>query len=345
MSTHLSKLAAIVLMMMTLGCGRERNGSSTFSQSPCEANQWAIVPTHILTFPGSVGFKLIQVTLAVENNSPFWGQINTALGDPIRQSFLTTEEGLIYPAARQAMIEADIPYFAQVNDWWLVSSQLYTHSVSLIPPGFATHGEAMIGFDVVEDGYGNPNTWSQAVYQVADHQNKFTLTIPSLTISCIHQDNQNFQETIGPINVEVDGNIRQSTYPTARPDSEFTSIAEPITIPNKGVLELQDINYEAGMVDIRYLVMNFKLTNTSTNPEKYTSIRPILLGNDGLTRRPTYVYGPPGCSSEENFSASSAQSTNVTLCYQVGSKAANFKLLWIDEENGFLKVYDLPEGF
>lgn len=315
------------------------------NQSPCDANKWAIVPTQIVFSPGSVGFKLIDITLAIENNSPYWGQINTASGDPIRQSYLSTEGGFIYPAAKQVEIETNFTYAGQVNHWWEVSSQLYTQSLNSLPPGFAMRGEIMISFESIENGYGSPNTWSQAVFQVADHQYQYKMTIPSLTVSCIHQDGQKYDETIGPIHINIDENIRQPSYPTSRPDSEFPSITRSITISGQGMLEFQGINYQTGMAGFRYLVIDLKYTKTNPSLDATPYSKVILLGNDGLTRRLTYVYGPPGCSSEDSFNVDPGQPTNVKLCYLAGKQATSFKLLWVDIEKGIYQVYDLPDGF
>ena len=203
----------------------------------------------------------------------------------------------------------------------------------------------MIGFDQVEYGYGNPNTWSQVIFEVADPQVPTGITLPSLTISCIHPNRQEFQETIGPIHLGLDKDLHQLTYPTSRPDSDLSSITQPFTISNQGELRLQDIQVEAGMLGIKYLVMNFKYTNTSADSDNRTRISAFLLGNDGLARRHTYVYGPKGCSSTGTLSANSRQSSEVRLCFQVGNQAADFKFLWIDDEPDLLQVYDLPDGF
>ena len=375
MRTNKPKLTALLFLLITMGCGyRQPNilptaenraqGSQTAplvedtSQSQdqlptalhstpgaCQADKWAIIPTNLFASPGAVGLKILYIPLAIKNNSSYWGQIDTTSGDPIRQSYVTTEGGFEYPAAQQVKIVTEFPYAALLNKDRLVSSQFYITNLSFIPPGFAIHGEAMIGFDIIEYEYGSPNTWAQAVYQVADNQNHYRITIPSLTVSCIHQDNQKYQETIGPMIIGVDENLHQPMFPTTRPDSEFISITKPITLPNNGLLEFQGIEYADGMADIRFLVMNFKYSNDSLDDENPIKISAFLLGNDGLSRRLTFAYGPPGCSTDSSLSLSQGQSANIKLCYQIGSQAANFKFLWIDEEHAIFQIYNLPEGF
>jgi hypothetical protein len=336
MTTRKLRWAALALFMALNACTGLANASQPDS-SPCEADQWAIVPTKVFTLPGGVGFKLLYVTLAIENNSRYWGQIDTTAGDPIRQSYLTSEGGEESPALQQVQVETELRNLPQMNSLRYISSQLYTRGLRYIPPGFRLRGEAMISFEAVEAGYGTPSTWSQAVYRVAEQQNPRRITIPALTVTCIQPDGLELRETTGPIYLEVEEDIRQPGYPTSRPDSEFASITQPIRLPNQEALELQDIDYEAGMAGIRYLVIDFMPADTGEPAENLASFRPVLIGDDGLSRRITHIYGPPGCNP--------GPSATLRLCYHIGNQAANFKLVWVEEESGIFQVFDLPKGY
>ena len=324
---------------------QEATQNKLASYSPCEAEKWHLVPTHISAIPSSAGFKTVEVSLAVENTSAYWGQINTTQGDPIRQSYLETGEGDQYPAAEAIQMDNDSSGAGQNNAWRIVKSQLYTQSLRRIPPGFAIHGETMIGFDVIEYERGSPNTWSQAVFQVPDQAGQYLLTIPSLTVSCVYPDGQKYDETTGPIQIDLDAAVRQPVYPTSRLDSDFESITQPITVPELGLLEFQGAQFQRGMAGFKYLVMDFKYTRTSLDSDPSKINNAILVGDDGLTRRVTSVYAPPGCSTEKDLDMEPGQLSRIRLCYLAGSQAEHFKFLWVDETAGIFKVYNLPGGF
>lgn len=145
------------------------------TQSPCEANKWALIPTKLYSLPDRDGFKHIVVTLAVQNNSRSWGILYASDAE----TFVSTEGGFKYPSERFLFIGDN--YQSIIDSIGTASPRSDWTNSGLIPPGFTVRATL--------------DRFFLFIYRVAENQNHFKITV-SAHVSCVQSDGS---ESIGPL--------------------------------------------------------------------------------------------------------------------------------------------------
>jgi hypothetical protein len=299
--------------------------------TPCSSKDWSFIPTDVITVdPQHVssnrdysGFKFIVVPMAILNNSPYWGY----LGTRVRDTFVTTEDGFIYPPEGTSFY-TDFPYLAEsargLRGSWGIDSQLEISNLFLVPPGFTYHGSNK----PLNAVYGEPDTWLQLVFKVAEGQNHFFVTIPTVRIACLSPEGSYNYGQAGPIVLDLARDTREVVFPTDNPD-DYDPIDDPIIIEGLGSIDLIDIKRDG-----ESLFLDFQFTNASQGYEVGGKFDAYLIGDDGLFR--SYEC----CAS---FKAGPGQTSEFQVEFVTGSHTGSYKLLWIADDAS-RHIYNL-EGY
>ena len=313
------------------------------SLSACDSASWIVVPTAVYTQSWTDGYKVLLVTLAVQNNSAHWGRI---VSDPIPSSFVVSEDGYSYPAEQQFPIDRGIPYLGNTEGTMTVSSRLQVSQT--LPPGFAFRGWEPFGMGVLSDDiiYA-PGSWSQAVYRVAESQTHFYLVVPSMTIECwIPGEQRPIREVTVGQTIDLDNEVHELSFFGDHTDRAAAApLGEPIEIPGVGRLTLNEIGFEPGTAEMRFLVLRFEFQNASDGYETSGQFRADLWGSDGIVRTMARIYGPEGCNVLDGaLHAGPGQTEYVQICYHVGAQDLRYHLVWNDERLSQFKVFAIPEN-
>lgn len=316
--------------------------ASPASNTVCNGSQWHLVPIKVSVVedtapngtPVKSGFKYVIVDMALENQSPYWGQLEsndpTSFWNSPREVALTTEGGFAY----------------------LLEDQFSPHSSNVqtlilqypLPPGFSTRGNARTAKHSGASNFGQ----AQMSFKVATTQNHFRLNIAPQPVSCQlgpdaqHRDGK-FYDRTDQFSFDLDHDIRTPSYPSSQPDSSFETFT---TVKfQQGTLQLLDTHnipepteqpaFEpAGMptatptpVSAGWLALHFLFTNSNAGYEAGVTPLSYLIGDDGFVRGADASQFV--CPLLIGFSAGPGQTNDGTMCFFLGhTTATHFKFIW-----------------
>lgn len=311
--------------------------TNTLVPTVCNASMWRIIPESILSFPSDNGFKYIVIPFVVKNDSPYWGQLHWSAMDAVAGNWtVTTDGGFIYKAGGEVETGEQSPYQIYGGPD-VISTSLYNNlpdvsndSSVYFPPGYVFRGG-------IVDFYVTAGFFPQMVFGIAETQNPITITIPSLTVWCIHDDGQTFNETIAPLYLNLNTDIQQVPK-TDLPQLNHIDITAPIVIDGIGTLEYlgikrEDVDKTDCDQDNNCLItISYKFTNASSGYETSLGLDGLyLLGDDGLIR-PQYgfvatVVGP-------------GQTADVEVSFFSGPMTNKLMLIW--HLTNPYRIIDLP---
>lgn len=298
------------------------------SSSPgadCEGRNWNVVPTDVFEFPIEEGWKRVVVDLAIENASSYWGRITI---DPTQGSaLLTTEGGFSYQAeAGNLRIPAELS--TEYSGLNLRANQPI--NAPYLPPGFRASGYSERNLD--------PFLLS---FRVAETQTTYTLTLESVSVDCLLAGPESVTQTIPPVSLDLAKDVRTLSYPSDRPQSEFSGFLAPLYVADVGEFRFTDIRrkQDGGAYDLE---LHFLISNESQGYEisGHVGRDAYIIGDDGVVQRPQVAEG--------RFSAGPAQIVDSTMGFTAGSDTRNMKLVIPRITAGgrffnVLRIANLPE--
>lgn len=313
----------------------------TGEESICQSDKWKIIPERVLTFPGDNGFKKIVIPYVIKNDSPYWGRLRKGLA---AEWTVTTEDGFIYKtgATVEDSLQDIYQSYGQLN---VLGNTIWT---SLPEPDFSYRAEVYLPSGYVFRGYDletNVDAWRlpQLVFQVAETQNQFTISLNSLYIECIHDDGQIFEENLNPVilNLSTDIQTLPNTDLSLLPSQ---GINAPIILDDIGKLEYQGTklgtptledecfrDYQNDL-DVCYVMVLYRFTNASTGYETKLNIDGLyLIGDDGILRPQ---------SGWVETSVGPGQSTDITIRFSPGPKTDRLMIIWTYSSP--YRIIDLP---
>ena len=315
----------------------------------CQGNRWRIVPLAVYEYPLGDGWKLLIIPLAVENGSELWGNFS---GPSSYSGYnLTTEEEYTYGPYRVNYLrlppEVPSPYteYAEVTkqDGFFIHSKIRV--LGVLPPGFRSRGDS---FDIGPTYWGVPDSWSQVLFQVAENQEQFKLTIEGVGVSCILTDGSREWEVLGPFELDLNSDTVAIEFPTAKlADRVSQDFSSPFEI---GGASLQITNVYRGDTwfgdetgDL--VIIEFQVTNLSGGYEVSGEIKSYLIGDDGLIRRSG--CGLSGCGSDfpnlsGRFQVGPGQVGEASLGFIAPKEVGNLKFVVSHDQQGVYLVFDLP---
>ena len=315
-------------------------------EGACQGKRWRIVPLAVYEYPQGDGWKFLIIPLAVENGSELWGNF---VG-PINKGYnLTTEEGYSYGLYGSSWLGLqdvpDSPY----SGFGFVRGQI--RIVGVLPPGFRSRGGTV---DIGPTYWGAPNSWSQLVFQVAENQEQFKLTIQSARVHCILPDGSRESEILGPFELDLSTATAAVAFPS---DKLANQISQDFSLPFEiGGASLQITNVYRGDTwfgdetgDL--VIIEFQVTNLSGGYEVSGSIGSndsYLIGDDGLIRRSG--CGLSGCGSDfpslsGRFQVGPGQVGEASLGFIAPKEVGNLKFVVSHNQEGVYLVFDLPDDF
>jgi hypothetical protein len=323
--------------------------ASALTQTPeptlatiCAAEEWKVIPVtvysvdprYLLVAPHA-GYKYILVSFAVVNNSPYWGEIDSF--NPWTAT-IVTEGGFSYPTTELPQTQG-MPYCEENfpnSPRYCGMNRYYLPSGGILPPGFSIRGN----FHEMNHDYQLFHT----AFEVAESQNHFTIIFPRIHVRCFPpgKDPSGENEFVMNYALDLDQDAQEITFPEYRPDSQNPSITDTFDVPGIGTFQLQDISREQ---DGNVISMRFLFINASAGYEIYgpfSGSRGFLIGDDGIIRHFEY---------DSAYSAGPGLSTEFYAKVWVGTKASNFRLVWIEggqwpnNDVTYKMVFDLPDGY
>lgn len=354
-----------VVVMSTLAClaggttpqgGEELPGISPIPEAPtesspegvCQGNRWRIVPLAVHQYPAEDGWKILLLPLAVENHSEVWGRISSPPN--LWDAVVVSEGGYSYGIYDGNYVrlpeDASFPFWPTGEDG-LFRLHSKIRIFELLPPGFSARGD-----NFVDGGgpnyWGEPNSWSHLVFQVAESQNHFKLIIPDLSLNCVTADGQNGWEQLGPIVLDLDTDLPVVTYPIADAKTVVQDISAPFEFGGAS-LQISKVYRENtwfGDETGDLVVIEFQVANLSGGYEASGIIRSYLIGDDGLIRFPG--CGISGCGqglpgSTLGFQVGPSQTGVASIGFVAPRSVGNLKFVIADEREGVFWVSDLPD--
>lgn len=359
--TNVSKVPNLEVMAEessqdVVGIGEEP--AEAQEEGVCQGGRWRIVPLAVYEYPLGDGWKLLIIPLAVENGSELWGNFR----GPLSYSGynLTTEEEYTYGPYRVNYLrlppEVPSPYteYAEVakQDGFFIHSKIRV--LGVLPPGFRSRGDS---FDIGPTYWGVPDSWSQVLFQVAENQEQFKLTIQGASVSCILPDGTRESEILGPFELDLNSDTAAVVFPSEKlADNISQDISSPFEI---GGASLQITNVyrddprfgdePGGMV-----VIKFRVENLSGGYEASGEIRSYLIGDDGLIRTPGCEH-PWSCIPDGapvgslghygRFQVGPGQTSEASIGFLAHPSVKNLKFVVTHAQEGVYQVFDLPDDF
>jgi len=189
------------------------------------------------------------------------------------------------------------------------ASQLFyrnAHQV-YIPPSFAIRGFGITQFDVEA-----PLGWFQAAYQVAETQNHFKLTIPSITINCIYGDGSTGMETSKPIVLDLDKDIRTIDLPVTENSLNIRNLTDWIDLAENGKIQFTSVSLAQTPFGLN-MVIPYQFVNTNAGYQSTVPLSVYIIGSDGLIRENI---------CDRKTTAGPSQSTSGKVCFSLSSRLA-----------------------
>lgn len=331
---------------------------SAEEDSICQGNRWRIVPLAVYEYPQGDGWKLLIIPLAVENGSEMWGSFS---GPASYSGYsLATEAGYTYGPYRDNFLrlppEPTSPYTeyaeAAKQDGFFIHSKI--RLLGVLPPDFRARGD---NFDIGPTYWGVPDSWSQLLFQVAENQEQFKLTIQYASVRCVLPDGSLESEILGPFELDLNSDTAAIAFPIEKLADHISQVmSEPFEIGGASLQITKVYRDDTWFGDESgdMVVIEFQVDNLSGGYESSGSIRSYLIGDDGLIRTPG-CGSPWHCRAKDvplngpahtgYFGVGPGQTGEASIGFLAHPSVGNLKFVVVHEQEGVYLIFDLPDDF
>lgn len=326
----------------------------------CQGNRWRIIPLAVYEYPQGDGWKFLVVPLAVENGSEVWGNI---VGPVSYSNYrLTSEDGYMYEPFSGGFLKLPPGPTSPYTEYAEAAKQngFFVHSQILIPgvlpPGFRARGWNFIGGGHLSY-WGEPDGWSQLVFQVAESQSRYKVAIQNAGVRCILPDGSMGSEILEPLVLDLSSDTTTLAFPGSAAIRVMEDLSSPFELAGAS-LQITELyrddyysSYDGGLTD-DMVVIKFRVENRSGGYEASGTINSYLIGDDGLIRIPGCSnpwFCQPGISLDNpshtgRFQVGPGQVGEASIGFIAHPSTGNLKFVVADQTGVYL-VFDLPDDF